>query len=584
MSDGKQKPDACLLKLNIGPVQEFIAQARSTRDLWSGSYLLSWLMAAGLHKLEKSGAKIIYPAWDKQPLGKLLNGEMHDFQRLVIPNLPNVLLAEVSGTEAARLAKETEDVIRGEWKLIAQKVYDFCDKNKIALGDRERFDAQVRQFLSITWKLTPGNDSFTNNWSKWIAVNGSQLNAVRQTRVFDAWNAGGWSVGRLNNKDSLNGRDEAIAGGPGWRENLPEKFKPLFKHYDWIGAITLIKRLWHCAYLQASPWEFPAKHFKMPNTCGIAAHDPFAKTRTNDEDDVLSVEELPISEKHFAVLAFDGDKMGERISTFHSAGEHNGFSDKLGKFALEEVNPVVESYEGRVIYAGGDDVLALLPSDTVLACAECLQKAFLKTTGCDASAGIAIAHFKSPLQDIVRAAQIAEKRAKRKLEHGGFDRGAAAVTIYTRSGETIEWGCKWKSGGLELYYKIIAALEGGEISVKFAHRVVELLAPYLNQRTALTKAVAAPGFEEVVDEIIQCEFAAVCNRQRGSAWTSELPEKILPLLKAYVSTLDNAETKLRALIGLCQTVAFTNRTRDNDGSLKSEISHPQSVTAERQTA
>jgi hypothetical protein len=37
-----------LLKLQIGPVQDFIAQARSTRDLWSGSYLLSWLMAAGL--------------------------------------------------------------------------------------------------------------------------------------------------------------------------------------------------------------------------------------------------------------------------------------------------------------------------------------------------------------------------------------------------------------------------------------------------------------------------------------------------------------------------------------------------------
>ncbi|MCX7827213.1 MAG: type III-B CRISPR-associated protein Cas10/Cmr2, partial [Verrucomicrobiae bacterium] len=31
------------LKFQIGGVQDFIAQARSTRDLWSGSYLLSWL-------------------------------------------------------------------------------------------------------------------------------------------------------------------------------------------------------------------------------------------------------------------------------------------------------------------------------------------------------------------------------------------------------------------------------------------------------------------------------------------------------------------------------------------------------------
>ncbi len=40
-----------LLKLQIGPVQDFIAQARSTRDLWSGSYLLSWLMAAAINAL-----------------------------------------------------------------------------------------------------------------------------------------------------------------------------------------------------------------------------------------------------------------------------------------------------------------------------------------------------------------------------------------------------------------------------------------------------------------------------------------------------------------------------------------------------
>ena len=34
-----------LLLFQLGPVQEFIAQARSTRDLWSGSYMLSWLVA-----------------------------------------------------------------------------------------------------------------------------------------------------------------------------------------------------------------------------------------------------------------------------------------------------------------------------------------------------------------------------------------------------------------------------------------------------------------------------------------------------------------------------------------------------------
>ena len=44
-----EKPS--LIKFQIGPVQDFIAQARSTRDLWSGSYLLSFLMALGIGQL-----------------------------------------------------------------------------------------------------------------------------------------------------------------------------------------------------------------------------------------------------------------------------------------------------------------------------------------------------------------------------------------------------------------------------------------------------------------------------------------------------------------------------------------------------
>lgn len=50
-----------LLKFQIGPVQDFIAQARSTRDLWSGSYLLSWLVAAGIRKLKTEGGSLIFP-------------------------------------------------------------------------------------------------------------------------------------------------------------------------------------------------------------------------------------------------------------------------------------------------------------------------------------------------------------------------------------------------------------------------------------------------------------------------------------------------------------------------------------------
>ena len=37
------KGDSSLLSFFLGPVQPFIASARSVRDLWSGSFLHSWL-------------------------------------------------------------------------------------------------------------------------------------------------------------------------------------------------------------------------------------------------------------------------------------------------------------------------------------------------------------------------------------------------------------------------------------------------------------------------------------------------------------------------------------------------------------
>jgi hypothetical protein len=139
-----------------------------------------------------------------------------------------------------------------------------------------------------------------------------------------------------------------------------------------------------------------------------------------------------------------------------------------------------------------------------------------------------------------------------------------AVTLFKRSGETIEWGCKWDGGGLDLYRAIAATLGLDELSSKFPYRVIELLDPYLTQHTGLAKMKSIPEFEAAADEIIRREFEVACSRQRGPTWTNEVADKLLPLLKKYVRGLDKPAKKLRDVIGLCQTVAFAHRTRDND--------------------
>ncbi|NMB85726.1 MAG: hypothetical protein GYA29_05710, partial [Methanothrix sp.] len=53
------------IHFTIGPVQGFLAQARRTRDLWSGSFLLSYLSGCAMAEIinpdRKWDGKIIIP-------------------------------------------------------------------------------------------------------------------------------------------------------------------------------------------------------------------------------------------------------------------------------------------------------------------------------------------------------------------------------------------------------------------------------------------------------------------------------------------------------------------------------------------
>jgi len=241
---------------------------------------------------------------------------------------------------------------------------------------------------------------------------------------------------------------------------------------------------------------------------------------------------------------------------------------------------------------GGDDVLAMLPADTALACAAALREAFqgravppagitapqsgflciggqdqqkrdlvfpVPGSLCECSVGIAMAHFKSPLQDVVRAARAAEKRAK-KFPH----KAAVAITLMKRSGEIIEWGCKWNGGGLELSGAIASAMQDQHLSGKFPHRVVELMEPYLLSRTGLQTMEETPGFD--AKAVIAREFAHALDRQ-AQVRGGEKRELIAALSAALDKHLTHlGETKRDAvadLIGLCQTVAFAHRTRSD---------------------
>lgn len=220
-------------------------------------------------------------------------------------------------------------------------------------------------------------------------------------------------------------------------------------------------------------------------------------------------------EAYYGLIMMDGDKMGAILSgdeststvisyqqSFHpkvqqgladrtsrnqqlkqyaeqkraiTPNRHLAISGALNDFSQTVVRHVVEEeYLGRLIYAGGDDVLAMLPVADVLSVMQRLRHAYSGTMPDDeemnwgelrgrkqlackggfawlngrlmrmmgetatASCGAVIAHHQAPLSAVLRELRQAESRAKNE---GGRD--AFSITVVKRAGGTLYLTEKW---------------------------------------------------------------------------------------------------------------------------------------------
>jgi CRISPR-associated protein Cmr2 len=231
--------------------------------------------------------------------------------------------------------------------------------------------------------------------------------------------------------------------------------------------------------------------------------------RSQDFQNILNLLDQINPSRYYAILQMDGDNMGKWLrgefnpkikDTIHekvidalikfSEGEnrnelqkilcskhpnspsiHQAFSRKLSHFALEEVRKIVEDeHYGKLVYAGGDDVLALLPIEDVLKCANNLQEKFKEVLSQKASmsAGILVVHHKYPLYLALKKVNEAEKRAKNVYGKNGF-----CLIFLTHSGEERECGGNWEL--VSFLEDLICKFKKDEISGVFPYQYLEVV-------------------------------------------------------------------------------------------------------------
>ena len=456
-----------LLLFQLGPVQEFIAQAEKIGDLRVGSELLSELTAAALEGIPDYETESVFPAVKKREL----------------KGIPNRFLVYVPHGKGEELAKCASEAAQKKLTAIAEECW-----KKLTHVPGTRYNdylAQVKAFLQTTWAVLKNP---SGNMGADYKTIGKLMAMRRNTRQFEAWHEENPEA----IKDFLSGKESALDVAD---NRAPNK-------NSGRGAMNLIK------------------------------------TARSTDNDTLLAKKLG---DYIAVIAMDGDHMGGTLSSFREKEQHRKFSEKLADFArLVKIDPE----DGVLIYAGGDDVLAVVKATRAIAVARELARKFKETVnehGVTASAGIAIGSCKAPLQDLIHEAHAAESRAKHV-----YERNALAVSVLKRSGEILKWGCKWDSAAFDIYNRLTE--QSGKLS-RFAYKLAGFLEPYalkkgdLDESNDMRKVV----LEETLHTLKQTEGA-------GEVLTKGC-------LEAYLkeqSVKDHPED----FLGLFMCEAFINRPRD----------------------
>ena len=240
---------------------------------------------------------------------------------------------------------------------------------------------------------------------------------------------------------------------------------------------------------------------------------------------------------YYAILQADGDRMGETIERLAEKGpdgieQHRQLSRALATFA-GEVRGIVENdqYRGKVVYAGGDDVLAFVPVHTALDCARKLSEAFHqaldnvpyeKDHRPTLSVGIAVMHHLSLLSDALEKARQAEKQAKRV-----DGKNALAVIVSKRSGEDYaiagQWGEGGKSGLADHLQHFITLYRQGDLPKGLPYEIRETvlrLTAFVNEpevsARATSEASASPPLNSL-QEAINADIKRILKRKLAAS-------------------------------------------------------------------
>lgn len=286
---------------SLGPVQSFVSQARRTRDLWAGSFMLSYLTALAMHEVLVQGGEVLAPHVHDggdgdtkqviEPLVKAIMavraGEAPTDPPAVgtAPNRFQANLPPKAAPGALALA-----VVEG-WQRIAAAVWQRFVEPVAGRGDGTKaiWERQVESFWDIVWVVDDRDDALDRrkNWrthvpavepgDKCLLISNMQelsgyVRAHDRTKQDGFWQA-------------LRDRVQTETGSP---LELAEAER--------LCSIALIKRLFIYVARDAIGWALSEQVRHFPSTSYLAAVPWLAYAAAKDPHGALAYGERALAE------------------------------------------------------------------------------------------------------------------------------------------------------------------------------------------------------------------------------------------------------------------------------------------------
>lgn len=588
-----------LFLFTIGPVQSFISQARKTQDLYSASRILSDLIDTAIKELEAMnclGADgLIFP-------NRKIDSKPNRFIALISTDDPKgvgerieeavkrefIFLAHKALKENGIAVHPDFDKHIDSFLEVYWAALPYANEYLLKYEEIERSLGAVKNIRSFTqldeqgrkcglcgernvlfYKLTKPDDKKTHIKNPLIIpakkhqfIKGEGLCAVCCAKRFYQKEKSFPSTAEISLMDTLYQVKQNKEGHALW-EQYTKIFKDDFKDDDFNEQLFLEENL-------------TEDYFRKHDLEDYLKQLEHIKKKQKEIRDVVHDKNLKLS-KYYAVVVFDGDSMGEwlsgiKIKDKHKLKDfHHALSTALGKFAKFSKNCLTDpmsdqktgDFLGKAVYAGGDDFLGFVNLNHLFDVLITLRQEFDKQVShplakefpfedsddkISFSAGVAIAHYKTPLSLVLGQARSMEKKAK---EVNGKD--AVGFTLLKHSGNICETVFKWSYDGemnMQLMKKLSHALKYW-ISNKFLYSLREEFLHLFDKDT---------GMEP---DIVEAEIRRLMARLKEKSdiskeETQSLAHRIAALfdhIKAITYRNDNYLENFLSFLEVCNFIA-----------------------------